>query len=168
MRLSIDSRPAKRRFASMPLNASGDIDARSSTAMRTSSAQSSSSGVAVTRPSSIARFGESSAERLHFGAVVIAAFIFLGAITGFTYFGGLKSGRTTVPELFASLGLPTKYVPNLREGGRYCLVNWGPYPMFGSPILIKTPHFSVQEYDLPCPPDSETMDFTKLTAKATP
>src|SRR5690606_27420315 len=55
MRVSIDSRPAKRRFASMPVSASGDIAARSSIAMRISSAQSMSSSAAVTRPSCSAR-----------------------------------------------------------------------------------------------------------------
>ena len=54
MRVSMVSAPAKRRFASMPVSASGDRLARSSMAMRTSSAQSMSSGAKVTRPSSSA------------------------------------------------------------------------------------------------------------------
>ncbi len=54
MRVSIVSATPKRRFASMPVNASGDRLARSSSAMRISSAQSRSSGAAVTRPSASA------------------------------------------------------------------------------------------------------------------
>ena len=49
-RVSIVSVPPKRRFASIPVSASGDRLARSSSATRTSSAQSSSSGAEVTRP----------------------------------------------------------------------------------------------------------------------
>ena len=55
MRVSIVSAPPKRRFASRPVSASGDRLARSSSAMRISSAQSRSSGVAVTRPSASRR-----------------------------------------------------------------------------------------------------------------
>ena len=44
------SRPAKRKFASIPVRASGDRLVRSSRAMRISSFQSSASGVKVTRP----------------------------------------------------------------------------------------------------------------------
>src|SRR5204863_7572223 len=55
--VSIVSGPAKRRFASMPVNASGDSAARLSTARRTSSSQSSSSGATETRPASIASTG---------------------------------------------------------------------------------------------------------------
>ena len=54
MRVSIVSGPAKRRFASRPVSASGDRLARSSMARRISSSQSSSSGATVTRPSSSA------------------------------------------------------------------------------------------------------------------
>ena len=43
MRVSIVSGPAKRRFASMPVMASGLNDARSSMKMRISSSQSTSS-----------------------------------------------------------------------------------------------------------------------------
>src|SRR6266850_74712 len=50
MRVSMLSLPEKRRFASMPVRASGERLARSSIAMRTSSSQSRSSGVNVTRP----------------------------------------------------------------------------------------------------------------------
>src|SRR5229473_988293 len=51
MRVSMVSGPAKRRLASRPLSASGDRLARSSTATRISSSQSSASGAKVTRPS---------------------------------------------------------------------------------------------------------------------
>src|SRR2546427_4072644 len=50
MRVSMVSLPEKRRFASMPVSASGERLARSSIAMRTSSSQSRSSGGTVTRP----------------------------------------------------------------------------------------------------------------------
>ena len=52
MRVSIVSLPAKRSEASIAVSASGDWLARSSIARRISSAQSRSSGVIVTRPSS--------------------------------------------------------------------------------------------------------------------
>ena len=61
MRVSIVSGPPKRRFASSPVSASGDRLARSSSAMRISSAQSMSSGVAVTRPSADAAAASSGA-----------------------------------------------------------------------------------------------------------
>src|SRR5437879_9383333 len=59
MRVSVVSLPEKRRFASMPVRASGERLARSSIAMRTSSSQSRSSGVKVTRPSSEASLASS-------------------------------------------------------------------------------------------------------------
>src|SRR5712692_610317 len=52
MRVSMVSLPGKRRFASMPVSASGERLARSSIAMRTSSSQSRSSGAKVTKPNS--------------------------------------------------------------------------------------------------------------------
>src|SRR5262249_38789525 len=48
--LVVDSPPANRRLASIPDSASGENPARSETSRRISSAQSRSSGVAVTRP----------------------------------------------------------------------------------------------------------------------
>ena len=48
MRDSIVSGPGQRKLASMPVSASGENAARSSSAMRTSSSQSMSSGVKVT------------------------------------------------------------------------------------------------------------------------
>ena len=51
------SGPTKRRFASMPVSASGDSAARLSIARRTSSSQSISSGAKVTRPASSASCG---------------------------------------------------------------------------------------------------------------
>ena len=54
MRVSMVSGPTKRWLASMPVSASGDSDARSSSMIRTSSSQSMSSGASVTRPSSSA------------------------------------------------------------------------------------------------------------------
>src|SRR5256885_561935 len=59
MRVSMVSLPEKRRFASMPVSASGERLARSSIAMRTSSSQSRSSGVKVTKPSSEASLASS-------------------------------------------------------------------------------------------------------------
>src|SRR5712691_9330687 len=59
MRVSVVSLPEKRRFASMPVRASGERLARSSIAMRTSSSQSRSSGVKVTRPSLAASWASS-------------------------------------------------------------------------------------------------------------
>ena len=50
MRVSMLSFWAKRKLASKPVKLSGDIAARSSTAKRISSAQSMSSGAAVTKP----------------------------------------------------------------------------------------------------------------------
>src|SRR5579872_4210748 len=54
MRVSIVSGPAKRKFASMPVMASGEKLARSSRKMRTSSSQSTSSNAKVTRPKDFA------------------------------------------------------------------------------------------------------------------
>ena len=47
-------------------------------------------------------------------------------------------------------------------------MNWGPYVMLGSPLVIKTPAFSVQDSDGACPADAEVMDFTKLRGAAAP
>src|ERR1019366_4025771 len=58
--VSVVSAPGKRRLASMPVSASGESAARSSTAIRISSSQSRSSGAKVTRPSSRASLGPSS------------------------------------------------------------------------------------------------------------
>src|SRR5579859_2143887 len=57
--VSVVSRPGKRRLASIPVSASGERLVRSSTARRSSSSQSRSSGATVTRPSSIASSVES-------------------------------------------------------------------------------------------------------------
>src|SRR5579871_4691292 len=54
MRVSMVSAGPKRRLASIPVNASGERLVRSSIASRTSSFQSSASGVTVTSPSAIA------------------------------------------------------------------------------------------------------------------
>src|SRR5579862_364955 len=52
--VSVVSRPGKRRLASIPVSASGERLVRSSTARRSSSSQSRSSGATVIRPSSMA------------------------------------------------------------------------------------------------------------------
>ena len=61
--VSIVSGPANRKLASIPVKASGLKLARSSTAIRTSSAQSMSSGAKVTRPSSAASAAASGCPR---------------------------------------------------------------------------------------------------------
>jgi hypothetical protein len=111
------------------------------------------------------RWGAPGAARLHFAAAAVGAFVFVAATTGFTYFGARE--RTTVPKIVASLRLDRIYAPKLEAGGRYCLRNWGPYPMLGSPLTFRDPPFSVVEADgTACPDGTQVMDLTLLQADA--
>ncbi|MDX2223548.1 MAG: hypothetical protein SFV21_12410 [Rhodospirillaceae bacterium] len=108
-------------------------------------------------------------DRRYMAIAAVAALGFTGAVTGFNY---VATGVTYVLPRFASLdklaaaiSLPQIYQPRIEDGKTYCLVNWGPYPMLGSPLLH--PHRSfraVEGFGGVCPDGATVMDLGVLQA----
>lgn len=107
--------------------------------------------------------------KTYFAVTAAAAFAFVTAVTGGDSI--LLRDRHPMPR-FASLDaiislfqLNDRYLPLVQDGRRYCLLNWGPYPIIGAAHFYPGRNFSVVEAEATgCPPDAEAVDFAALRA----
>jgi len=107
--------------------------------------------------------------KTYFGIVAAAALAFVTTITG----GGYIFLRdhypvprfTSIESIITLFQLQERYLPLVQDGRRYCLVNWGPYPIIGAAHFYPGRNFSVVEAEATgCPPDTEAIDFAALRA----
>jgi hypothetical protein len=109
-------------------------------------------------------------DRRYLAIAALSALVFTGAVTAFNY---VATGVTYVlpryaslDQLAAAISLPRVYEPRIEDGKTYCLVNWGPYPMLGSPLFHPGRTFrAVEGFGGVCPDGAIVMDLGELQAQ---
>lgn len=101
--------------------------------------------------------------RRHFALVAAATFVFVASITGWGLF--IPKHQTARSQI-AAMDLYRVLEPRLQDGKKYCLVNWGPFPLLASAFFHRGHDYAIREADgLRCPPELERLDLLELRAR---